>query len=175
MHKYNPSEPRGDHGRWTAGGSGGGKSKGFGLHPIKERAFNGEPVALKMKLPKLGAGELGEKIALDYIRDKLKLPNADTLHLKAANNFPVNLIGDHELIEVKTGLASNGKSAQQWRATIGQPGKEETERLRSMSSEEKRALNQRKSDAIMQRKRRRCASSRRNSASRCAAARLRSS
>ena len=151
VHKYNPSEPRGDHGRWTAGEAAA-KSKGFGLRPVKERAFNGEPVALRAKLPKLGAGELGEKIALKYVRDKLKLPNADTLHLKTANNFPVDLIGDHELIEVKTGLASNGKSAQQWRATIGQPGKEDTERLRRMSSEEKRALNQRKADAIMERK-----------------------
>ena len=158
-HKYNPGEPRGDHGRWVAGGTGsdkgggrGGKSKGFGLRPVKEHAFNGEPVTIKSKLPKLGAGELGEKIALDYIRDKLKLPNADTLHLKTANHFPVDLIGDHELIEVKTGLASNGKSAQHWRATIGQPGKEETKWLRTASPEAKRAWNQRKADAIMERK-----------------------
>jgi hypothetical protein len=157
VHKYNPSEPRGDHGRWTAGGTGsdggrGGKSRGFGLRPVKERAFEGEPVALRTKMPKLKTGEVGEKIALQYIRDKMKLSDAASLHVKTANNFPVDLIGDHELFEIKTGLASNGKTAQHWRATIGQPSPEETERLRRMSPEAKRGYNQRKSDAIMQRK-----------------------
>src|SRR5208282_2069144 len=67
-------------------------------------------------------------------------------------NFPVDLIQDHELIEVKTGLVSNGSAAQQWRATIGQPGKVESEWLKTASKDEKRIHNARKKAAIMERK-----------------------
>ena len=62
------------------------------------------------------------------------------------------MLQDHQLIEVKTGLCSNGKTAQHWRATIGQPGKEESAWLKTASKEDKAAWNQQKSDAILQRK-----------------------
>jgi hypothetical protein len=68
------------------------------------------------------------------------------------NNFPVDLIQDHGVIEVKTGLASNGDTAQHWRATIGQPGPTETAWLKTATTEEKRDWNNRKAAEIIQRK-----------------------
>jgi hypothetical protein len=68
------------------------------------------------------------------------------------NNFPVDLVQDHSVIEVKAGLVSNSSTAQHWRATIGKPGKEETAWLKTASSEAKRAWNKKKEQAILQRK-----------------------
>jgi hypothetical protein len=53
---------------------------------------------------------------------------------------------------VKTGNVANGESAQQWRLTIGEPGKKEKEWLAQASKEEKAAWNQKKQAMIHERK-----------------------
>jgi hypothetical protein len=47
----------------------------------------------------------------------------------------------------------NNKKSQDWRLKIGQPGKAETELLKTMPAEEKAAWNLRKRQAIHERKR----------------------
>jgi len=123
---------------------------GLKLKPTKRRAFEGESVELKTKISKQDAGALGERVVIAHLHSQ-GLHDARPLNIQQ-QNYAVDLVQDHGAIEVKTGLASNGKSAQQWRATIGQPGKDETERLAKMSPEKKKAWNQAKADAIMDRK-----------------------
>jgi hypothetical protein len=120
------------------------------ISPTVKRAFNGAPVDTKTKLTKQETGAIGEGVVVAWMR-KQGIPDSHPLNLKT-NNFPVDLIGDHQLVEVKSGLVSNGTSAQKWRATIGQPGKKETEWLKTLSPEAKAEWNQQKSQAIMDRK-----------------------
>lgn len=101
-------------------------------------------------LSKQETGKLGESIILAHLQSQ-GMKDARPLNAKV-NNFPVDAIEDHGVIEIKTGLSSNGASAQQWRATIGQPGKEETAWLKTAGAEEKRAWNDRKAAEIIARK-----------------------
>jgi hypothetical protein len=68
------------------------------------------------------------------------------------NNFPIDLIQDGEVIEGKTGQAGNSPGAQQWRLTIGEPGKEEKAWLAAASDEDKAAWNAQKQQRIHERK-----------------------
>lgn len=125
-------------------------ASGDGLQETNQRAWSGRSVELRTHMSKLEVGALGERVALDYLRQQ-GFKDARALNLRT-NNFPVDMVADHEAIEVKAGLASNSDAAQQWRATIGQPGKAETEWLRTASAQEKAEWNQRKAAAIMARK-----------------------
>lgn len=145
-------EERDDHGRWTAGGGGSSSNAApLTLKRTKERAWDGEPVELQSKPSKQAAGHLGEQIAQSYMMTEGGMPDAHMLNSEV-NNFPVDMLGDHEMIEVKAGLASNSDAAQQWRATIGQPGPSETEWLKTASKEDKRDWNAKKQQAILDRK-----------------------
>jgi hypothetical protein len=115
-----------------------------------ERAFDGVGNENATRLSKLEAGALGENIAIAYLQS-LGLKDARQINTDKPN-FPVDLIGDHGVYEVKTGQVSNSRAAQQWRATIGQPSKATTEWLKTASPEEKAAHNRRKSAEIMERK-----------------------
>jgi hypothetical protein len=102
------------------------------------------------RLSKLKTGEIGEKLAMKVLEDKF---GASFSTLNAGlNNAPIDVAGDHTAVEVKTGLASVGKSAQHWRATIGQPGIAERELLKAMDAQEKRTYNEFKKQQIIQRK-----------------------
>ncbi len=114
------------------------------------RAWSGTQTATKTKLSKLEVGKLGEDIAIAYLKSK-GMADARTLNVNV-NNFPVDLIQGHGATEVKTGLVSNGKAAQQWRATIGQPGKAESAWLKTATPEQKRQWNEQKQHAILLRK-----------------------
>jgi hypothetical protein len=133
-----------DTGRFTTGG-------GVALEKSNERAFAGRQVETITQLSKLETGSLGEEIAVAYFRDHVGIKDVRSINV-GRNNAPVDAVGDHTAIEIKTGLVSNSKSAQQWRATIGQPGKEETEWLRKASREEKATWNEKKAQAILDRK-----------------------
>lgn len=156
--RYDPGQPRDGEGQWDetgAGGAGGGKlastKAGVGkLKKSKERAFSGESVETKTKLSKQEAGAIGEQVVIEHLKAQ-GLKDARALNTRQAN-FPVDLVQNHDAIEVKTGLVSNGESAQQWRATIGQPGKKETEWLRKASPEAKKKHNLKKQQAILDRK-----------------------
>jgi hypothetical protein len=121
------------------------------LKQTSTRAFTGEPIPTKTQLSKLETGEIGEAVIVNYLKQFMGLKDARPLNLKTTN-FPVDLIGDHMLIEAKTGLVSNSKGAQKWRATIGMPGKAERAWLAKASPVKKAAWNQKKLQAIMDRK-----------------------
>jgi hypothetical protein len=129
--------------QWIAGQGGG---------PETNRAFKGQQVATKTKLSKLETGALGEKIVADFAKER-GLKDVQSLNIKG-NNFPIDLISPSGRIafEVKSGLVSNGRSAQQWRATIGQPGPSEAKWLSTASDKQKAAWNEEKSKAILDRK-----------------------
>jgi hypothetical protein len=125
-------------------------SSGVSIEATKDRAWTGTPNEGATRLSKQEAGALGERIAISYLQN-LGLKDARGLNSERSN-FPVDLVGDHEVFEVKTGQVSNSAAASQWRATIGQPSKTEAEWLKTASMEDKRKHNQAKSAAIMARK-----------------------
>jgi len=115
------------------------------------RVWQGEQHAKpEKKLSKLQTGAIGEELAMGALEEKLGA-KFSTLN-NGVNNAPIDVGGNHHAIEVKTGLASNGRTAQHWRATIGQPGKKETELIKKMSKEEKRAHHTWKKQKILERK-----------------------
>src|SRR5208282_2235305 len=113
--KYSDDQLRDERGRWTDSGA-------VSLEPTDERAWSGEQEPNATRLGKQEAGKLGEQISLAYVQSLPGHEDARALN-DAKSNFPVDAIGDHEVFEVKTGQVTNSKNAQQWRATIGQPGK----------------------------------------------------
>jgi hypothetical protein len=136
--------PRDDHGRWTGGA--------VSLKETNQRAWSGKQEPNATRLSKNEAGQLGEEIAKTYVQSLGHgRENAKSLN-EGRNNYPVDMVGDHELYEIKTGQVTNTQTAQQWRATIGEPGKTEKAWLKTASPEDKRAWNEQKANAIIGRK-----------------------
>lgn len=121
------------------------------MKEVSGRVWTGERLERADKrISKLRTGEIGERIAAHVLSQQ---HDAQIVTLnEGINNAPIDLAGDHIAAEVKTGLASNGKSAQHWRATIGQPGPAERELLDGMSASEKRDYNNWKVVEILNRK-----------------------
>jgi hypothetical protein len=133
------------------GGSGEGVEAPLKLKVVRQRAFRGEPVATMTTISKSETGKLGERIIISYLQQMMGKKDARHLNLDR-NNFPIDLVQDHESVEVKAGLVSNGKDAQKWRLTIGEPGKKEKEWLKTASDSAKAKSNERKQQAIVERK-----------------------
>lgn len=119
------------------------------IKPTKERVFQGTPVNAA-KISKQEAGKIGEDLVIAHLQLK-GMKDARPMNLDR-NNFPIDLVQDHEVIEVKTGQVSNGAGAQQWRLTIGEPGKEEKAWLAKAPEAEKAAWNTKKQQKIHARK-----------------------
>jgi hypothetical protein len=134
-------------GQFTGKGGGGGSD--ITIKPTKQRAFTGKSVNTA-KISKQEAGKIGEQLVIAHLKS-LGFHDARPLNLDR-NNFPIDLVQDHESIEVKTGQVSNGTGAQQWRLTIGEPGKAEKAWLASAGEEEKAAWNAKKQAMITDRK-----------------------
>ncbi|HNT76870.1 MAG TPA: hypothetical protein PKH77_17810 [Anaerolineae bacterium] len=134
------------------GQRGGSAAAGTATAPkrITEKVWAGEPEDATPTLNKLQTGAIGEKLVIDLLTESVGVPFG-TVNL-GVNNAPFDVAGNGFAVEVKTGMATNGKSAMHWRATIGQPGKAEQELLQQMSAEEKRAHNQWKEKKILERK-----------------------
>ena len=141
----------GDFGhRGRPGQIGGSSDSSSNYLPKDQRVWNGKQSSEKRTLSKLKTGEIGEQVA---IRAMSKYLGAEFSSINTiGNNAPIDIAGNHHAIEVKTGLSSNGKSAQQWRATIGQPGKQEAKLLKQMSPSEKEEYNNYKQEQILIRK-----------------------
>ena len=152
-----------EHDRATDGtfgegaGRGGGAAKpaansasGVKIKTSEKRAFEGKQVAVKNKLGKQAAGKLGEDIIVAHLKE-IGMADARAMNLDR-NNFPIDLIQDHEVIEGKTGQAGNSAGAQQWRLTIGEPGKAEKAAIAKMTSDQKAAWHAKKQAAIHDRK-----------------------
>jgi HK97 family phage portal protein len=136
--------PRDDHGKWETSSVG-----KIELTKTKDRAWTGKPTAIENKPSKAETGALGERIAVAYLQSS-GLKDAAPLHVQAATNFPLDLIGDHELYEVKTGVASS--QTNKWRATLGEPGPSEKAYLKTADAAEKAAWNKQKLSAALERK-----------------------
>jgi hypothetical protein len=145
------------HPRWPAGDPRGGRfaPKGQGgragakhgdLTHTTERALHGSGGTLS----KQETGQLGEQLAVRYLKG-LGFRDARVAET-ARNNFAVDLVEDHHAYEIKAGLAGVSRSAQQWRATIGQPGKQESAWLARASAAAKLRWNDRKRALILARK-----------------------
>lgn len=143
---HEADHPRDEEGKFSESGAAGGGKK---LTPHKERVWRGKPSETKTPLAKHELGQLGEDIAVSFLRHS-GLHDAAPLHVSSSVNFPLDLVGDHEVFEVKTGIASSG--TMRWRITIGQPGKAETEWLKTAGKEEKAAWNKRKVEMAIARK-----------------------
>lgn len=102
------------------------------------------------KLSKLEVGAIGEALAMKVLSEKFGT-EFTTLNV-GINNSPIDLAGDHRAVEVKTGLSSNRADAQQFRATIGEPGKAEKALIAQMTPDEKLAHNAYKRQRILERK-----------------------
>ena len=155
-----PRVRKGSHGgEFTSKGSEGGtgststakiRGKPVTISKASQRAFTGIQKMTRTQMSKQEAGALGENVAVAYMKSAgYKDSGPVNTEIK---NFPVDLIQDHELIEVKTGLVSNGERAQQWRATIGQPGRAETAWLRKATPKQKAKFNAKKKKEIIARK-----------------------
>lgn len=136
---------RDDHGRFS--GSTGSKVE---LKESSTRAWDGEQVDLEHGMSKLELGRLGEGVAAEYLK-QAGYKDVRTANVER-NNAPVDIAHRGGLVEVKTGIVSNGRSAQQWRATIGQPAAKEAAWLRTASADDKREHNAQKAQAIIDRK-----------------------
>lgn len=135
--------PRDEDGKF---GSGGGGRK---LAASSQRAWDGKPAGVDAKLSKAEIGSLGEDLAVEFLKSN-GFADAKALHVKTSENFPLDLVGDHGVFEVKTGIASS--TTPRWRITIGQPGVKETAWLKRASPEAKAKLNRRKVEAAIARK-----------------------
>lgn len=120
------------------------------LKKTGKRAYSGEQIETATRLTKLETDAEGQRIAIAYLRS-VGFKNARSANTKG-NNFPIDIFADHRAIELKSGQVSNSKGAQQFRVTLGQPGKAETELLKRMSPEEKLAHNTKKLDEAVRRK-----------------------
>ena len=130
------------------GGSGpGGKIKWL---PPGQRVWQGKQIKGQKTITKLQTGTIGETLAAQALEDKFGVPFSSLN--EGINNAPIDIAGDSRAVEVKTGVATNGITAQHWRATIGQPGKQEAALIAQMTKPEKRAHNIYKSQQILARK-----------------------
>lgn len=126
------------------------RSQVKGLPVVKrERHFDGTPVVLRCALTpeereEYRSGRIAEEIVLRHY-----------VGARRANerpNDPIDIVWQDRAIEVKGGLVSNASQAQQWRMTIGEPGKEEAAALARMTAEEKADWNADKQEEIRRRK-----------------------
>lgn len=133
---------------------GSGPAMGLGVSggkvPLSKRVWQGEQYSEKRQLTNIQTGNIGEEMAAKALEDYM---GVEFIGLNVGvNNAPVDIAGDHHAIEVKAGPASNGKSAQQWRATIATEGKAERELVRQMSASQKREYNAYKQQQVFERK-----------------------
>lgn len=121
-----------------------------GIKPTTERAYHGKQESSRKSIAKHETGAIGERIVMHH----LKRTGHKGVHIlnSEKNNYPVDLATRHHLVEVKTGHASNHPGTHRWKATIGQPGKKESEWLKKAHPDAKRKWNEKKSKAIMERK-----------------------
>jgi len=148
------SDKSGHYGHAGRPGEVGGSAKGdggqSGESATGDRVWKGQQQVSSSKLTKLKTGALGEEMAIRYLEKTMGV-DFRTMN-EGLNNSPLDAAGDHRAVEVKTGLASNSETAQHWRVTIGEPGKDEADLIKQMSSQEKRTYNNWKMKEIMQRK-----------------------
>jgi hypothetical protein len=110
------------------------------LERSKERAFDGKSASLKRRPTPAETGHIATQVTLAYLAMRGDAGSV-ALHRKV-NNFPTDIFAPKlgMVVEVKGGLASNGRSAWHWKVAPGLwPA--EAAALAKMSPEKKRAYN----------------------------------
>lgn len=146
--RYKGGPGSGFHGHSGRPGKVGGSAAG-----ASGRVWTGEahPKAPKeSRLSRLKTGEIGEALAMRALEDAYGA-SFTTLN-EGINNAPIDVAGDHRAVEVKAGLASNGPTAQYWRATVGQLGKNERSLVDAMTPDEKKTYYKWKNAQVLKRK-----------------------
>lgn len=125
--------------------------RGGNYLPPEQRVWQGQSQEGKVPFNQNEVGRRGEELAAKALQDKFGAEFS--LMNDGLNNAPVDVAGDHHAIEVKTGPATNGKSAQQWRITTSYfSGPTEREMYNKLSKAEKREYNKLKQGQSLQRK-----------------------
>jgi len=138
----------GHHGHAGRPGKRGGSAPGSGG---SSKVWDGQQVKHEgSKLNKLETGASGERLAIQVLSKELGsgFHNVN----EGINNAPIDVAGDHMAVEVKTGLSTNGVTAQHWRATLGQFGKKERQLVDSLSKDDKKEYLMFRRQQIMERK-----------------------
>jgi hypothetical protein len=132
------------------------ESEGASLRPssaqrLKKapRVWRGQRVPVRTTLTNAETGGLGERIAVDFLKDH-GFTDAALLHEKASTHLPLDLVADHHLYEVKCGIASSGKMS--WRIMTGGEGKAEHAWMARVSPRTKERRNRMKLEAAQARK-----------------------
>lgn len=120
------------------------------VKPAESRAWGGkEPVAVKTALTKQETGRVGEAVGIAW----LKAQGKDARPMNSAKtNFPVDALEDHRPTELKAGLCSNSRGAQQWRLTFSKESATEKADYEQLTPEERTAWNADKQRRIHERK-----------------------
>lgn len=131
------------------GGSGSGRSSAW--LPPEQRVWQGKQQEGKVPFNQNETGRRGEILAAKALEDKYGVEFS--LMNQGLNNAPVDVAGDHHAIEVKTGPATNGASAQQWRITTSYTsGPTERAMIAKMSPSERNEYNRYKQQQSVERK-----------------------
>lgn len=116
----------------------------------EERVFTGKTIHTIQVMSKIQTRRLGEAIITAHLQ---QAGHEDARPMNYGHaDYPIDLIYDHESVEVKTGVVSNKAKSQHWRSTIGTPGRAEQKMLANMTPAEKRAWNRNKQARIAARK-----------------------
>lgn len=116
----------------------------------EERVWNGKERPEESQLSWIEQGSLGEQLAINVLSDLHGTPFKSVN--VGINNAPLDVVGGNWAVEVKSGMGTNGKSAQHWRITLGQPGEEEKAAMDLMDRKEKLEHNTWKRDQALKRK-----------------------
>lgn len=111
-----------------------------------------DPLPTKTTLTKQETGRVVEAGIRAYLRDIVGI--SDVVGLNSGKpNESIDLYGDSMAPEVKGGLCSNGKGAQQWRITFSMElGQKEQEEYDAMSEEQQKAWREQRQRACLERK-----------------------
>lgn len=120
------------------------------VQATQQRAFRGAPAQLSTTLTKQETGRVGEAVVLAWLKAQ-GFVDAGPMN-SSQTNFPMDLIEDHRPTEVKAGLASNSRKAQQWRLTFSKESATEKALYATMTPAERAAWNAEKQARIRQRK-----------------------
>lgn len=116
------------------------------LTPIAWRVWPPLRPPRRMEVPNIGL--YGEQVAVEYLRRFAKEPDA----ARVGGELPVDLLSRRYAVEVKAGLVSNERRAQQWRLTFSEARGQERSRLQTMSAGERSQYFAAKQDRILTRK-----------------------
>lgn len=111
------------------------------------------PKVLSVKLNKQETGALGERLAIQYLRQLKGLRSARAMNTHL-NNFATDVIAGNTVYEIKAGLVSNSPDARRWRVSLGEPRQAEKAKMAKMSPAQLARHNIRKQRAAHQRKQR---------------------